>query len=78
MKGDLIPHDIVADPGQLVAQGFGRHDRISLGRFAIIVTFKPSVMPACKLSGFDKCTAEISITVFTVTFAFALAIGKPL
>ena len=78
MKGNLISQDIVADPGQFITQGLGRHDRISLGRFSIIVTFKPSVMPACKLSGFDKCPAEIFIAIFTVTFAFALAIGKSL
>ena len=78
MKRDLIPHDVVTDPGQFIAQGLGRHDRISLGSFSVIITFKPSVVPASKLSGFDKCPAEIFITIFTVPFAFALAIGKAL
>ena len=76
MKGDLISHDAIADPGQFITQGLSCQDRISLGCFSIIVAFKPGMMPACKLSGFDKCPAEIFITIFTVTFALALAIGK--
>ena len=76
MKGDLIAHDVVTDPGQLITQGLGRHDRISLGGLSIIVASQPRMMPACKLSGFDKCPAEKFITVFTVAAAFALAIGK--
>ena len=78
MKGNLISHDVVTDPGQLIAQGLGRHDRIALGSFSIIVASQSRIMPACKVSGFDKCPAEIFIAVFTVTFAFALAIGKSL
>ena len=76
MKRNLISHDVVTDPGQFIAQGLGCHDRISLGCFSLIVASQSSIMPACKLSGFDKCPAEIFIAVFTITLAFAFAIGK--
>ena len=78
MKGNLISHDVVTDPGQFIAQGLGRHDRISLGGLSIIVASQSRIMPACKLSAFDKCPAQIFIAVFTVTLAFAFAIRESL
>jgi len=74
MKGDLISHNVVTDPGQFITQGLGRHDRISLGGLSIIVASKSRIMPACKLGSFDKCPAQIFITVFTVTLAAELGI----
>ena len=78
MKGHLVPHDVVTDPGQFIAQGLGGHDRISLSGLSIIVASQSRMVPACKLSGFDKCPAKIFISVFTVTLAFALAIRQSL
>jgi len=74
-KFDLIAHDVVAHPGQLVTQRSGGQYRIGLGRLAIIIAAKAAVEAACHLRGFRKGPAQIAIAVFTVAAAFAFTVG---
>ena len=53
----LISHDVIANPGQFIAQRFGSQARVCLSHFAIIVSSEVLIVPPGQMGSLGKCPA---------------------
>ena len=65
----LVSHDIVANPGQLVGNGFGSHDLIGLSRFSLIVPAEVAIGSSGKIRGLNEGPAQVAVAILSVSLA---------
>jgi hypothetical protein len=72
-KRHSISHDIITDPGKLIAYGLSGYKRIRLGSLPLVIALKLRVISPCKMARLNKGPAQITVTVFTIPFTLAFA-----
>src|SRR6266498_2499893 len=75
IKGDSIPHDVIANPAQLVRHRFDGHHNLGLGLLSLIETLNLAIEPDREVSRFHKRPGQILIPVLGIAAPFAFAVA---
>ena len=75
IKHNLIFHNVVTSPAELVRHRFDGHNRMALGFLFLIEALDPRIKADRKVGGLHKRPGQILIPVFGVAASFTFAVA---
>src|SRR5262250_2784880 len=75
IKRNLIFHNVVTRPTELVRHRFDGHNRMALGFLFLIEAFDPRIKADRKVGGLHKSPGQILVAIFGVAASFTFAVA---
>jgi hypothetical protein len=75
IKHNLIFHNVVTSPAELVRHRFDSHNRMALGFLFLIEAFDPRIKADRKIGGLHKCPGQTLVAVSGIAASFTFAVA---
>src|SRR5215468_8719579 len=75
IKRNLIFHNVVTSPTELVRHRFDRHNLVALRFLFLIEAFDSRIKADRKIGGLHKCPGQILVAVFGVATSFSFTVA---